>query len=275
MRIVSDFKDFYDVGRAHDDEDVPVYSRFCVVHHAVANADHAAAPRAVFEAAADLWRDDTVPPDLGYGVPPGVDRCVIGLGGRAFSVYVVAEAVVTGRDGAVDRAPARCCASFDALLRALRERSAWWTAHGDATAGRLLAVLVERLEHPPRTRWRGARARPFDDVLDAASWQRFEQRRSQTVPPRVYVHFQAPLLAHFDDRFIVNPCLKTLGFQSQLPPQQVWQELSLFLGNTLVELSTPAPQPITDALRAETHGFDQQSFRKKKGGRKKLDRSDW
>lgn len=52
---------------------------------------------------------------------------------------------------------------------------------------------------------------------------------------------RAPLVAHFGDRVVVNPSLRELGFQSQLDAHQVWQELSVYLGNTLVDLATPPP----------------------------------
>jgi hypothetical protein len=35
------------------------------------------------------------------------------------------------------------------------------------------------------------------------------------------------------------------------------------------------PRPITDELKAYAHGFDKQSFRRAKGGRKVTDRGDW
>jgi len=295
VRIVSDFKDYYDVGRGWDDEDTPVYQRLGVEHVFVAPAgaprrsrEENTALETVQRAAADLWRDDTVPPyvQVEYArVPLPVERCVIGFCGQAFAVYLVAEQVWVAANGSKDRAPLRCCSNLEQLVRALDERRRWHSGHDDdksAASARHCHDLVERLTSPARPntwRYREQHARPYEHPLNASTWNRFEAVRTaadaRRVPARFFVHFRAPIVAHFDDRLVVNPCLKDLGFHSVLSAQQVWQELSLYLGNTLIEATTPAPRPISDELRAETHGFDRESFRKTKAGRKKLDRGDW
>lgn len=70
-----------------------------------------------------------------------------------------------------------------------------------------------------------------------------------------------------------NPCLKDIDF-THIPLHQMWQDLSMYVENDMAMGSTPAPRPITDELRAETHGFDKQSFKNQKN-RQKGNRHDW
>lgn len=70
-----------------------------------------------------------------------------------------------------------------------------------------------------------------------------------------------------------NTILKDIDF-THVPLHQMWQDLSLYVENDMAMGSTPLPLPITDELRAETHGFDKQSFKNQKN-RTKGNRSDW
>lgn len=61
------------------------------------------------------------------------------------------------------------------------------------------------------------------------------------------------------------PNLGQIGFGSIMPPEQAFQEISYFLGNTIKESPDASPVPkITDKEKILTHGFDLvQSFRKR------------
>lgn len=101
----------------------------------------------------------------------------------------------------------------------------------------------------------------------------------------LHSYFKSPIvgLINNDTRFaihkiLVNPTLKEFGFPSVMDITQMWQELSMYLGNQMADVSMVPPKPISDELRAETHGFDRKtSFRKTKATapREKLDRSKW
>lgn len=69
------------------------------------------------------------------------------------------------------------------------------------------------------------------------------------------------------NKFILNPCLKELGFQSKVEPYTAYQELSMFIGGVLANNQDP-PDVISDELKAHAHGFDKRSFRQDSPGKK-------
>ena len=260
MKILSDFKDYYDGGRALDDEDTPVYARFCVVHELpdVPRPEH----RALIEnASRDLWQRSTLPPDA-----PWADVEVIAFCGRLYPLYRVGWSDIKGKQ------QTRYCYTFDQYIRALEERHAFERTleHSTALGGLRDALKSVQSSERPRHRFR------YDEPrLNRATWAEFQASRVVDVPPRFFVYFKAPVVSYQRRKLVINPCLKDYNFVSQVAPHQAWQDLSMFLGNTLVDLAATPPRPISDELRAQTHGFDRQSFRSAKGGRVKSSRNDW
>lgn len=63
---------------------------------------------------------------------------------------------------------------------------------------------------------------------------------------------------------ILNPPLSLYEFQRVVDPYTICQELSMFLGNQLVEDKQPKIPVGTDVQLAESKGFDKWSFRKRK-----------
>jgi hypothetical protein len=63
--------------------------------------------------------------------------------------------------------------------------------------------------------------------------------------------------------FEKNPRLKEIGFQSVKPPVIAFQELSMFLGSALVS-EKEVPVKVSDTVLRDKHGFDEWSFRRKK-----------
>jgi hypothetical protein len=61
----------------------------------------------------------------------------------------------------------------------------------------------------------------------------------------------------------LNGNLSQYRFQKVLPPMQAYQELSMYVGSYLTKPVIEEP-PISDAVKAEIHGFDKFSFRKEK-----------
>ena len=92
-------------------------------------------------------------------------------------------------------------------------------------------------------------------------------------------HFKSPVFSIQENdstiEIVVNPNLSNLQFSKVFNSEQAFQEISMYLGNDMADSSAVESRPISDELRAETHGFDKFSFKKKKGGREKLDRSNW
>ena len=64
-----------------------------------------------------------------------------------------------------------------------------------------------------------------------------------------------------------NVSLKDLQFGKILSNHQCFQEIEMFMGNVLVK-DQMTMQPVTDKLKATTHGFNDESFRKEKQERK-------
>jgi len=62
---------------------------------------------------------------------------------------------------------------------------------------------------------------------------------------------------------VKDPFLKKYKFAKCIDTFQMYQTLSMFVGNFLIEPSKKV-WPISDVLKAETHGFDKRSFRKRK-----------
>lgn len=66
------------------------------------------------------------------------------------------------------------------------------------------------------------------------------------------------------------PILKILQFQKNFPSiMEMFQRLEMYLLNDLAQLDVVKAKPISDKLKAETHGFDHFSFRKESTKRKR------
>ncbi|MDO8640104.1 MAG: hypothetical protein Q7R33_01010 [Nitrosarchaeum sp.] len=63
--------------------------------------------------------------------------------------------------------------------------------------------------------------------------------------------------------YVKDPFLKEYNFVKVLDPFTMYQTLSMFVGNFLIEQSKPI-WPISDNLKAQSKGFDKYSFRKRK-----------
>lgn len=99
--------------------------------------------------------------------------------------------------------------------------------------------------------------------LNRYSWNRFCQEAELKVPDSVHIFFKSPILLLERDQLTINPQLKQYGFATQVDPFTAFQELSMYLGNNLVNQMNPEVN-ISDKLRAESKGFDKWSFRKEK-----------
>ena len=63
-----------------------------------------------------------------------------------------------------------------------------------------------------------------------------------------------------------NPCLRDYEFFRVLGAYEAYQEIEMYLGNTLVPAGPP-PQPVADHTILDRHGFDpKMGFRKRKNG---------
>ncbi len=69
-------------------------------------------------------------------------------------------------------------------------------------------------------------------------------------------------------RLVLNPNLSDLNFQKVMNNREAYQEIEMYLSNILVSDKMPE-NPISDKLKAESHGFDKKSFRKEPSKKKK------
>lgn len=94
----------------------------------------------------------------------------------------------------------------------------------------------------------------------------------------LHQHFRAPMLLIIPgetrgERWVqTNPRLADFEFQRLIDPLTAWQEIQMYLGNELAEPDI-APQTVgDDRVLAASKGFDDQSFRTQAPGQKKLAR---
>lgn len=238
VRIVSRFKDFYDGVRALDREDTPLYVRD--THRIELSALSMRERRELFARLGPLWRDGIVPPDP--RVVPKAERVVVGFCGHVFSGYIVSGEMC-------------------------------WSL------GEVEATVVRHLPHRAQHEHvlddlRSTRVWAYAPTLNAATWAHHVEHRPSRIAAGPFLALRAPIVVVTDSAVIVNPSLREYHFAARLDPYAAWQELSLFLGNTLLLDAPPPPRPIDDALRAHTHGFDKSSFRNTKQ-REKGNRVDW
>lgn len=123
-----------------------------------------------------------------------------------------------------------------------------------------------------KVRWRNPNIFYFED------WSKLLE--DNNIGDEAFRHFKAPVLLTGlrenagKNLITINPRLGKYEFAQTMNPPEIYQELSMFIGNNLANLDRKEPRPITDILKAETKGFDKKSFRNQKN-RKVFDRKDW
>ena len=247
VKIVSPFKDYYDSMRAMDREPDPLYLRdtrtLDVERGWWARRPHQNPAMHDRRNAVDpLWTTTTIPqhPQLA-----GTGRGVVGFCGRLYPFLTSGRVVCWTLPHFIAAVTA---AADDAEDRRVRDERRQW---------------LDRYERNDRLHEFSARA-----------WDHFMASRTRVVDDAPFRFFDAPVLVVTDEHVVVNPQLRFYNFATQVDVYTAWQDLSTFLGNNLVK-NVDVPRPVSDRLKAEAHGFDQQSFRKAKRARAKVDRGDW
>jgi hypothetical protein len=94
---------------------------------------------------------------------------------------------------------------------------------------------------------------PWRDWL-ASHW-------GEEIDPAIHFHNQSPLLLYLDGTKIADPCLRDFNIQRALDPYSVFQELDMFLGGVMAQPRDP-PAPMLDKEKIVSHGMDvKRSFR--------------
>jgi hypothetical protein len=70
-------------------------------------------------------------------------------------------------------------------------------------------------------------------------------------------------------RLILNPVLADYKFYRIVDSYTAYQEIEMFMNNQIVRPDDPYIEPVSDKIKAESHGFDKFSFRKDKKVKKR------
>jgi len=295
MKIYSDFKDYYDSMIAYDTDETPVYRRFSKTVDFTNPQGPTSSGNRTFSAEqqTSLRHINDI---LGVGVslPPALysSRGFIAFCGKAYPFWRVRLSV--GNLGNVIPKPiyghAYTIKQYISLLQKIDTVSEHkvQTQKDVELAIDIASNRASAGKHIPEIgTYDYSRQRPMSEVTSwrtssicksfTSFWLSEARHLQQALPVKssIFNDMKVPAFASIGSRAIYNPCLRDFDFAKALDVNQAWQNLSMYLGNEMADVNTVAPRPISDQLRAETHGFDRQSFRKAKGGRDKLDRSNW
>ena len=234
MRIISDFKDYYDGPQGSDGDPTPLFLR----------KEQSLEARTAPYAGA-LWPNCEVPAINSFENIRGV----IAFCGRSYVYWRI--------DGSYCYTLQQVVTALTRLLES-RKGLAWVGYKNDVKAiQRALDIAKDESYRPtPRkSKWSPAPA------LCPRSWATYcEESKNYRVKDEVFIHYRSPILAIERDTLRVNPNLKSFGFHSVMDPYTAYQELSMFMDNNMAQQLDPIPK-MTDELKVHAHGFNQWSFR--------------
>jgi hypothetical protein len=241
MRIISNFRDYYDGVQGQGFDDRIIYERRTVETDIRAGA-HVGDLGPVWEREPG-WGDTRQPaddlallPDF-YAFRPQLHRRgerypdhraaptpgLLCLAGRAYPIWQTQAIRVLGEESLYSYEP-----GFADRVGQTERRRAWRPETIDFT--------------------------PWQDWL-AAHWGR-------EIDPAIHFRHDSPVVLFLGERRVVDPCLKDLGFQKALDPYTVFQEIDMFLGGVMAQPRDP-PSPMSDREKISSHGMDvKRSFRK-------------
>jgi len=252
MRLISKFRDYYDVAQASDIESKPLYMRKNELikfksGSYVVNADHVMVDR--LGAALTMYE---ALPSSAYG-----KRVVLGVCGVLTPAYVWDGYFLRG-------------ASELAMLLATRKSDAEWPSDRKAEEKKWRAS-AEAMRKGDATNWlsRGK--------CTLKGWKTFEADFSADLAKAhdvVFRDFDVPLFLisskHGDMVIELNPNLKDLGYHRVEGAFILWQRIDMYLGNQLAKQVDPLP--MEDKYRRDAHGFDDKSFKNVAPGERKARR---
>jgi hypothetical protein len=107
--------------------------------------------------------------------------------------------------------------------------------------------------------------------LNEHSWERYIQEFKPECGDKSFRFFDSPIFLLWDHlpfefnkqdgRLVINPRLNQFNFASQVDPVSAFQQISMYIGNNLAKQMDPEVH-ISDVIKAESHGFDNWSFRR-------------
>lgn len=238
MKIISNFKDYYDIALGFGKDDLPLYLREKSQHYFHNREITIAEER---EALKPLTNCLNAMPKSPY------DKGVIAFCGKLYPFYGDYQSVFYSLDS-------------------LREDCIKVNAKGGFGYDRnfaLEALLNPTKKHTSKSRY-----------LCDKTWEKFQQNLNVEIRDDVFRYYDSPILCLKDDswngnlRVTANPQLRDFGFQSQVEPYAAYQAIDIFIGNNLVN-QVDLDAHMTDDLKRHAHGFDDCSFKKRKEDNRK------
>jgi hypothetical protein len=112
------------------------------------------------------------------------------------------------------------------------------------------------------------RIRRWGYDLSHVSWKRFLEDHDLSVSSRSFRAVRSPIFLIEGKTLIVNPMLRKYNFACQVDPYTAMQEISMYVGNDLVDQMDPNLNRTDDMVR-DSKGFNEWSFRRHKDESKK------
>lgn len=250
MRIISKFKDFYDGAQGYGYDPKLVYVRDPQVlwdgrdtRHKVAHKNWNPRPKYLDP----LYRQSTYKansygrshmPEFGATISNGV----IAFCGRLYPFYKLACGTYAY--------------NFNQVYKTIAEND--YYIHSTVYNKKNLLNSLETGKTLSRyIKW-GA------ESLTKESWDKWYSGLDTGIGDELHVEAKSPIISlinnSYDGLITANDRLNQYEFAKVVDPFTAYQELSMYVGNNLVEQKDPNPY-ISDELKAESHGFDKWSFR--------------
>jgi hypothetical protein len=272
MRIVSNFKDYYD--GLQDPEDTLVWRRFMKGHGEI--------PKVLKSA----WQTMPMPGTTDRSFNGYLNRYIIAFCGRYYPIYkfFMHANYSEYSDSGIESCPADGFytnpTDLVRAIEALPEKS-----HSKSYDERVRDLKKRFAPRKKRKydeyEWgetRGYRKLTTTLFWSKAGWDRWQlKHKNNTISDDVFRELDAPAFViwceKYDKGFEIrcNPCLNEYGFAKILDPYQAYQELDMYLGNQLAKQEDPVPHRTQELIR-DAHGFDDKSFKQIQPGMKKARR---
>jgi len=268
MRIHSKTKDYYDVIQRTNLEPHPAYIR----DNTIGLICHDDKKRIQDLGMIHEARESAPIPPVGHGV--GLQ--VLGFCGKIHVVYIFKDHCFTS----LPDLHAHLLKTQPNDPNKLHEYP--WNSTSERLTSRNIVQLLKQLEEEhSRDHFSSKRA-----AFTLAGWSRFTQetgRKLQANHDDLFRQIRAPVFlyrskntkeAQLDPRhgriLERNPVLINIGWQRHMPPFEAWQRIDQYLGNEMAIQRDP--EPLSDELRRDSHGFNDRSFKNDAPSHKKLRR---
>lgn len=242
MKIVSPFKDYYDVVIANDMDPYPFYLR--------RPAEYLVKERQKTWEQIYLSKQPMLQPP---GIYSRRDTGCVAFCGRLYPYWPVGNTY---------------CYTLAQVVTAMKRQIAVFDGKpehlGNASDARKMLESLGKTEYSLPTKYNGFTG------LNKGSWDAWLQYMDihGRINDEVFLREKAPVIHVNNHMVYINPNLRKLNFQTIMDPYAAYQEISMFLGNNLAQQIDPIPKT-TDELRAHAHGYDKWSFRTHKKDSKK------